>query len=198
MHWNRWLQKLHIYAGLYATPFMILMGLSALFFNHEALLNPDKVAKSREWSAQMNLPKSLSNEVTWDTVKTQLNIYGYVPFWLHYKDEQGDYHFEVHRPGRRYYITIQYDKQNILVVEQVKTFRQIIGAMHPLIVGGLDKPVLKFWKIYGQSAAVTALIALLLSVYFWAGRSWKKRSNRLWIIGGFAFSVLLILSIWLY
>lgn len=105
------LLKIHLYAGLLCSSYLILFGVSSLNFNHRfgrpAAL---KVERQRGLNA---LPAISDNQRLAEALRDTLGLVGWTLTWETRRSETEDslyFHFAVSRPGKEYRVAVQSPK----------------------------------------------------------------------------------------
>jgi len=194
--WMNFLDKFHVYGGLFIAGYLIILGLSSLQYQHHFNL-PQNDSK-KYWEQRINMPKIEDNLKFKLAVRDSLGLFGNAPWWQDYKDDQGIHHFMITRPGKSYWIEVPTANNIYKIQESRSSFISVVMALHGLTGGGLEGPAfILVWKIIAQIMNVVFLMLLAISVYFWYIRSF--RSNKGWLFAGiFAFVSFIILAfIWL-
>jgi hypothetical protein len=194
--WRDFLDKFHVYGGLFISVYLIILGISSLHMQHHFQLPEGSSVKS--WEKEINMPEILDNQAYKLAVRDSLGLFGGTPWWEDYRDDNGVHHFMITRPGKKYWVEVPTDN-NIFKIEESRTgFLNVAMALHGLTGGELKGPVfIRVWKFFGQIMNIVFFIVLCITVYFWFIRSFK--TYRGWIFAGsFVFSAIIILIfIWL-
>lgn len=184
--------RIHLYAGLFASIFLILAGFTAINFQHDLLSTEprDTVHFSQDISITDLPAKELSHDIA-----RQLNISGHTPNWDYRFDKNDNLiKFKIHRPARLYEVELFHETNQANVAEIRYQSGAILEIMHKTTMIDLPDGPLVGWAIFGQIAAVSAFMAILVSLYFW----WSKSVAHYWQWMAAALSSFLILIYVLY
>ena len=197
IRWINFLDKLHVYSGLFLAGYLLILGISALNDQHH-FLKPPEGGNEKLWSQEINMPAIEDNLEYKNAVKDSLGLFGNCPWWQDYKDDNGVHHFMITRPGKIYWVEVPVSGNLYKMKETRSGYLNVFMALHGLTGGGLKGPVfIKIWKFLAQIMNLLFLAILIISVYFWYSRSFVK--NKGWIFSGafVGFSILLLILIWL-
>jgi hypothetical protein len=198
--WRSFLNKFHVYGGLFSVGFLITFGISAFYHQHHPKF-PKPGDKTTYWEASFTTPQITENIDFKKAIRDSLGLFGHTPWWEDYHDSLGVHHFSIARPGKRYWITVPLQDD----VYKVKEIRMgpwpVLIALHPLAAGmmnhGKGPFFIKTWRIVSVPMALVLFCVILITIHYWYVRSFRKR--RSWIIVGAiaSFPVILLIFIWL-
>lgn len=196
--WRNFLDKFHVYGGLFISFYLVILGLSSLQYQHHFKL-PENDSK-KFWEQKIDMPGIEDNQAYKLAIRDSLGLFGHAPWWEDYKDNNSVHHFMITRPGKSYWVEVPTHNNVFKITESHNSFISVIMALHGLTGGGgaLNGPMFIFiWKIIAQIMNVVFLMMLIITVYFWYERSFSQ--NKGWIFAGtFAFtSILILFFIWL-
>ena len=188
----KYIIRIHLYAGLFASIFLILAGFTAINFQHNLLSTEprDTIYYSQDITITDLPAKELSQNIA-----RQLSISGHTPNWDYRFDKQENLiKFKIHRPARLYEVDLNQETNQVNVAEIRYRSGYILEIMHKSTMIDLPDGPLVGWAIFGQVAAVSAFLAILVSLYLW----WSKSISHSWQWIAAALSSLLILTYILY
>ncbi len=194
--WRNFLDKFHVYGGLFIAGYLVILGISSLHYQHHFNL-PENDSK-KLWQKNINMPPIEDNQTFKLAVMDSLGLFGHTPWWQDYRDDEGVHHFMITRPGKSYWIEVPQNGNAFKIEEAGTGFLNVVMALHGLTGGGLKGPAfLKVWKIVAQIMNVVFLLVLFITVWFWYIRAFRNYSG--WLFAGlFSFVSLVILAfIWL-
>ena len=194
--WRDFLDKFHVYGGLFIAGYLIILGLSSLQYQHH--FNLPKNGAKKNWEQRIHMPAIKDKTEFKTAVMDSLGLFGHTPWWQDYKDDNGVHHFMITRPGKSYWVEVPKSSNVFKVEETGSGFLNMVLALHGLTGGALQGPAfIKIWKYIAQIMNVVFLIVLILTVYFWFERS--LRTTKGWVFAGtFAFvSIVTLIFIWL-
>ncbi|MDD2380458.1 MAG: hypothetical protein PHV35_02050 [Mariniphaga sp.] len=192
----KFLSKLHIYGGLISSLFFLVVGLSALNFQHQFL--PEKDTKTATYTKMISFDASLQADSLSKFIRSELGISGHLPKWEFRQNKSGMFRFLILRPGRTFEVKLNRNDDQVEVTEIFHSTGKVLRAMHfGSSRNKLGYTLLDIWSFYGQLATIVGFLTLISSIFFWMNRSVKnkKQWGAILVIG--IFSVSLILYIWL-
>lgn len=186
---------LHIYGGLFCTVFLLIVGVTALNFQHHFL----NIGETRTESSTQNIgfDPALDDMALATAVRDSLGIVGHVPPWDFRSDSTDLFSFKVYRPSRRFDITLHRHEPSVEVHEVYFGAGMALDMLHKTIFGELNDTMLKVWAWYGQSAAVCVLLTILTGIYFWFKKSIRHRRDWFVVLTAGLFSLFFMLFLWL-
>jgi len=184
--------KLHLYAGIFTSFYLIAFGFSALVMNHN--VNLDHSVITKEWEANVEVDSSQTNLETAEYIRDQLNIMGWLPSWEFERAEQS-FAFTIVHFGRKYHLFADLPGNNIRIKEEPKGFLAVFHGLHFLNGKIPNAPLLiRSWAIYQWLSLFVMGISLVLGLWLWI-----KYSYRPWqgvVFGGvFIFTILIMILI---
>lgn len=178
--------KLHLYAGLFTSFYLIVFGFSALKMNHDIKLNRNVITKN--WNTQIPLNVALSNKDLAEEIRDQIGIMGWVPFWKFDRDTK-NFKFAIEHIGRNYYLDANLKTGFVEIAEAPKGFLAVFDGLHFFNGNIPNAPLLlRTWKIYQWLSLFVMTISLILGLWLWL-----KYSYRPW--QGLTFGLLFIATI---
>ena len=197
--WRNFLNKFHVYGGLFSVGFLIAFSISAFYHQHHPKF-PKPGDKTAYWEQSIMVPDIPDNLDFKFAVRDSLGLFGHAPWWEDYHDNSGVHHFLINRPGKKYWITVP-DKGHVYKVEEVRTgIWPVFIALHYLASGMQnvgEKPFfIKAWRIISLPMALVVLGVVIITIHFWRVRSFRKK--RSWIIVGAIATIPIILFIFIW
>ncbi|GEM_PF-6853685 len=194
---KKFLNQLHIYGGLFAMAYLLMIGVSSLNFQHKFL--PEHPVDTISYQQNINFNSDLKIDSLSKYIRQEMGVKGYLPKW-EYRDNKnnGNVRFKIERPGRSYIVKLNRNN-NVINIEEIHySFGKILRDLH---FGGvrnqLGIPILDIWSWYGQLSGLFAFLAVISGIYFWFTKAVKNRTQWATIMIAGIFSILYILYIWL-
>ncbi|HYW97256.1 MAG TPA: hypothetical protein VE870_16810 [Bacteroidales bacterium] len=191
----KYLDQVHIYGGLYCAAYLVFMGLTGLLFSHNSLI-PTKFS-STTWQQAVSPAPGISHDSLITEVSRELDLFGHRPFWLQWADSTGGFHFQIMNPAANYDINLTAARDTAFVKESRKSIVNVMVGLHSSSTGEPPSWITRIWHLYAESAAIAAIVVLLISIYFWFRKSIKSKGEWLMVSGAALFSISYILFIWL-
>jgi hypothetical protein len=187
------LQKAHVYGGLFGSAFMILMGITALNFQHHFFTPQHNTLES--YQEEIHFTGDLSADSLALEIQDSLGIFGNIVSWEFHSDTAGYLDFLVKRPGYHYRVSLN-RKIPLVKVEPVKTgFGDIIYELHKSRGAIGQVWYFDLWTVYKQVAVVAIFLSIVISIYFWFKKSVKTKQQWGIVIASFTLFITLILAI---
>lgn len=185
------LLDIHIYLSLACAGYLVLYGLSGLFFNHH--VQPDE-EPGRRWESRVEVPAVDDDQARAEAVRDRLELAGWVPFWRHRHPRDGEHVFFVNRPAREYRVQLDMQTGQVQVRE---TGRGLIGAINGLH-GMKHLPNSLWgasWSLYTELSILALLFSVGSGVWFWWLRPSARRTG--WWLLGLGSGGSLLLMVWI-
>jgi len=165
------IRKLHLYFGLFISPFVLMFSCSLLAINHEGFLNKFAPVKHLpEIRTKLDkIPFGSSELATARSIITKLGIDGEIDY---ISNEDNNIFFPVSKPGLRTTIRI-----NILTDSVIIT-RELLGAMramsylhkmpgpHVEAIRG-NSTFLKIWRLMADAVVYVILFLTVSGIFLW-------------------------------
>jgi hypothetical protein len=157
--------KLHLYAGIFTSFYLLAFGFSALVMNHNVQL--EKKAYTTQWETELSIDGSLNDDELAEQIRDELNIMGWLPRWEFERDST-EFAFNVVHFGRNYHIEANLSNGQILVAEAPKGFLAVFHGLHFLNGKIPNAPFLiRSWQVYQWLALFVMAISLVLGLWLW-------------------------------
>jgi hypothetical protein len=166
------LVKLHIYAGLFTSFYLISLGVSSIVLNHK--IDVDNKSITKEWSTSTKIDTSLDDHALALNLRDQLNFMGWTPPWK-FKKDTDHFHFEITHLGKTSEISVDLASGKTDIAEFRKGMMAVLHGMHffngKIPNGNL---LLRSFTIYQYLALLTLLISLVLGLWLWIKFSYQQ------------------------
>lgn len=191
---DRWFRLLHLYGGLFVSPFLILFAVSAILLNHG--WRPTAVEPSRR-DVSIQAPADLKGLDLGKEILRQTGVEGEID----YVDLKGNrLRLPVTRPGRKFTVTADLAKQSATIEERPTFFGERLIYLHKS-PGPHNAAVRGNWvatRIWGVLADGTVYLLLLVTtsgIYLWYLVRPERRRGMVFLAVGCLSLVLLVLSL---
>jgi hypothetical protein len=186
------LLKVHIYAGLLCSSYLLIFGISSLNYNHN-FGNPrnEKVA----WERSLKVVDMEDNMALSEAVRDELGLFGWPLPWEMHREDGGNFRFGLSRPGKHYTIRVLFSENRVRVEETRKGFWAVINSLHAL----MSVPSSRFmvlWGAYTEFCTWVVLFSAASGVYFWTRRRKERLIGWILLLGGMGTSFFLMFYIW--
>jgi len=186
------LLKVHIYAGLLCSSYLVIYGISSLNYNH----NFGKAGnESVTWERSLRVVDVDNSKVLSETVRDALGLMGWPLPWETRRDDRGNFHFGLSRPGKKYSIHVFFDQNRVEVEETRKGVWAVIDSLHARM-GVPSSSFMTLWAAYTELSTWVVLFSAASGVYLWTRRQKERVIG--WLLLGCASggSLLLMFYVW--
>ena len=191
------LLQIHLYVGLFCTPYLIIFGVSSLSFNHanmkEAFTPIDSTLLNYQFDkVNFSSPKKLDSALT-----DSLKLMGWFIPWESHVDSVG-FHVNHRHLGRDYRFSGEWGKQPIKMVTNSTRKISMIKGLH-----GLGEKIpgapwwINAWQYY-QDLTVYALLFWVCSglIMWWQSKT-RNMTSTIFLFGSVGLSIGLMIYLWL-
>ena len=178
----RWTRDLHLYFGLFISPFVLVFAASVLFLNHA------KVATDR-WSSvvtfdDLQLPAGIESARGPDavarahTLMSQLAVTGEVGF-TRYTQATRHFSFPVSRPGLELLVDVDLSTRSATVSRRPTSALEAFGYLHKM-PGPHNAAIrgnwvgTRIWRCFADGTVYLLLFISISGVYLW----WAIKAER--------------------
>ncbi len=186
------LLKVHIYAGLLCSSYLLIFGISSLNFNHKfGRSGTEKVV----WERAMKIVDNADDLALSESVRDALGLIGWPLPWETRRDDRGNFQFGLSRPGKHYLIYVLFGENRVKVEETRRGFWAVVDSLH----GSRGVPASQFmslWEVYTELCTWVVFFSAASGVFLWTRR--QKERNIGWVLlgCGTGMSLLLMAYVW--
>lgn len=164
-------RALHLYAGLFVSPFILIFSLSVLALNHAGWLNKKSpVQKETEIKTRIDkFPADTSDLSTAKDIIYKLKIDGEVDF---ISKRANHFSFPVTRPGLRLYIDVDTLTKDVSIKTETEGTLRAMNYLHKMpgphnenIRG--NSTFLKAWRVLADTVVYLLLFLSASGVFLW-------------------------------
>ena len=184
--------KIHLYGGLLCASYLLIFGISSLNYNHHFGQDADDKV---QWERILEVVDQKEKMAVAKKVRDDLGLIGWTIPWETRRDDAGNLHFGLARPGKHYTIHVFFKEGRVAVDEDRKGFWQVINQLHAL-TGIPNSPFVDTWGIFTEICVWVVLFSACSGVYLWATLKRDRLVGTLLLFGSFAFSLCFMLYIW--
>jgi hypothetical protein len=195
MRMGNLLLKFHLYSGLICFWYLLILGLSALNFNHHFPFMQSH-GKVTDWTKTVQLSNTFHDDLkVSEALRDSLSLIGWPLPWETYRDSTGIFHFSVEQPGKRYVISYSFNNRIAQVQESRKGFWQVVNALHGS--GGVpNSVVMEGWTWYTRLTIVLVLFSLFLGISMWYRGIRDKKAGRYILVGSTLLTIAWMLELY--
>lgn len=184
--------KLHLYAGIFTSFYLLAFGFSALVMNHDIKLENREYTKT--WETETRIDTTLTNDQLAEMIRDDLGIMGWLPRWEFERDRK-TFAFNIVHLSRKYHVDADLHSGNIKISEAPKGILAVFHGLHFLNGKIPNAPFLiKTWAVYQWLSLFVMGISLILGLWLWIKYSYQPWQGL--VFGGlFVFTIIIMLLI---
>ncbi len=157
--------KIHLYCGLFTIYYLIAFGLSSIILNHDIKVEKSDVTSS--WNSTVKVDSDLDDKDLAESVRDQLKIMGWVPYWEFEKDSVS-FSFSITHLGRNYYVDLDLTNGDVAIAEAPKGFVAVLHGLHFFNGNIPNAPFfLRTWAVYQWLTLFIMFISLIVGLWLW-------------------------------
>jgi hypothetical protein len=165
------IRTLHLYFGLFISPFILIFGISVLALNHAGFLNQVKPVKYLpEFRTKLdNIPLDTTDLVTARAIIRKLGIRGEIDY-ISKKDDQLS--FPVNKPGLKNRVIVNTITDSVVITRQLEgsvramNYLHIMPGPHNATIRG-NSLFLKIWRLMADAVVYIMFFLILSGVFLW-------------------------------
>jgi hypothetical protein len=166
------LRKLHLYLGLFISPYLLVFALSTIAINHNWKLKDDENERAQRFVRQINFPSGAGNLEQAKDILRQLGMSGEIGY-INHLPREGRLAFPVMKPGME--IQVDFDlRTNATTIEQHGTnfWKKLVylhkspGPHNANIRGNWIYT--RWWRVLVDSVVYVLLFLTAGGIYLWA------------------------------
>lgn len=164
-------RSLHLYFGLFITPFVLLFSISVLVFNHPQAVNLlSPVPPARQIETKLDkIPYDTTHLLTARAIIQKLGVEGEVDF-INQNDDR--IFFPVKKPGLLTHITVNRHTDSVFITQQAQgayrgmAYLHSMPGQHNQKVRG-NSAFIKIWRVVADVVVYTLLFLTISGVFLW-------------------------------
>lgn len=165
------LRSLHLYFGLFVTPFVLIFSISVLVFNHPQLINLlSPVQPVREIKTKLDkIPYNSTDVLTARSIIQKLGINGEVDFINQNNDRIS---FPVKKPGLLTHITVDKHTDSVFISHKQEGAYRAMAYLHSM-PGQHNQKIrgnsgfIKAWRVVADVVVYMLLFLTISGVFLW-------------------------------
>lgn len=185
----QWTRNLHLYLGLFISPFILVYAISTLLLNHS--IRPSRTDKEAQ-TVPLTLSEGVKGQELVTEVLGQLKLSGEIAGRGVIRNNQTV--IRVGRPGTIKIVTVKIDQQEASIVERSTGVLGAINFLHfnPGLHRTPNWSITHLWGWLADSVVYLTLFLTISGVYLWALMKAERKAGWLAIGGGFVSFVFLV------
>jgi hypothetical protein len=191
---TRWTRRLHLYSGLFISPFLAVFAISAILFNHPPQASPP-AAEGRQIALQV--PEGLQGLDLAHEIMRQAGVSGEVVY-VSVEAQGSRLVFPVERPGRKVSIRADLAAKTASIEERPTTWTERLTFLHkypgPHVANLRGNWFFtRLWGGLADGSAYLLLFASVTGIWLWlAARSERKAGLLCLGLGCASFAAILL------
>jgi hypothetical protein len=193
------IRTLHIYCGLFISPFILIYSISVLAFNHAGFLNQLIPVKSLPVITTKidKIPFDTTDLLTAKAIIRKLGISGEIDF-INKNDHQIS--FPVNKPGLKTRIEVNTQTLNVIITRQIEGSVRAMNYLH-LMPGQHNAKIrgnslfMKIWRLMADAVVYFLLFLILSGIFLWYFLEFDRTTGLYIIILGMLFFTGLLILI---
>lgn len=184
--------KIHLYAGLLCSSYLVIYGISSLNFNHQFGKPGEEKVK---WERSIAITNSDNDQALSESVRDALGLMGWPLPWETQRDKEGNFQFGLSRPGKHYTIRVLFGERRIVVEETRKGIWAVVNSLH----GHMGVPPSTFmglWRWYTELSTWVVLFAAVSGIYLWTRRRNERNIGIITLSATTGASLLFMFYVW--
>lgn len=177
----RWLRDLHLYLGLFISPFVLLFALSVFYLNHAKLIPGERPAHTY---SDLAIPegfdrlKGIEAIEQAKTLLPQVGVTGEIGF-LRYNPGEHRLTFPVSKAGSEATVDVDLDARTAVVKRRAMSVFESLSYLHKM-PGPHNVAIrgnwigTRIWRIFADTTIYLLLFISLSGIYLW----WAIRAER--------------------
>ena len=193
------IHALHIYFGLFISPFILIFSISVLALNHMGFLNHiNPVRYLPEIRTKLdNIPYDTTDLLTAKAIISKLGIKGEIDFIIKNEDQIS---FPVNKPGIITRVKVNIHTDSVVITRQIEgslramNYLHIMPGQHNAKIRG-NSLFLKIWRLIADAIVYLLLFLILSGVFLWYYLKLERGKGFYVIIFGILFFIGLLFII---
>lgn len=185
------IRTLHVYFGLFISPFILIFSISVLAFNHMGLLNKINPVKSLpEIRTKLEyIPTDTTDLLTAKAIIRKLDLKGEIDFIMKNDDRIS---FPVNKPGLRTRVVVNTHTDSVSITRQMEgsmramNYLHIMPGQHNAKIRG-NSLFLKIWRLLADAVVYLLLFLTLSGIFLWYFLESERKKGLYAIILGILF-----------
>jgi hypothetical protein len=178
----RWTRDLHLYFGLFVSPFLLLFAASVFFLNHAKVV-PDKWT-SVETVQNIEIPEGLGRAQGKEAIAQaqailrQIDVAGEIGF-TRFVRQTGHFVFPVSKPGLETNVDVDLDARTAMVSRRPTSVWEALAYLHKMpgphnvaIRGNWLST--RVWRVFADATIYLTLFITVTGIYLW----WVLKAER--------------------
>ena len=163
------IRSLHLYAGLFVSPLVLIFAVSVIVINHRHPVAGEKPAISTETKTIETIPENLESMDSVHGIMQQAGITGWVTFFRHF-EEKDEFRFVVLRPTVRKNVRVDLKSKTLEIKNLPNDFKSILYWLHVMPGPHVQYKnwfFLFLWWAFADGVAYGSIFLGMSGIYLW-------------------------------
>jgi len=192
-----WTRDLHLYFGLFLSPFLLVFAISTLFLNHA--WKPWETAAAQTRSAQVQVPAGLERLAMARQILAQLGVSGEIEF-IRYLPKENRLILPVSKPGSRVSVDIELgtgratvERRDTGIWDALVYLHKSPGPHNAMLRGNWF--YMRLWRWFADGTVYLMLFLSVSGVYLWTALKAERRTGLILLGAGLASFLVVIYAL---
>lgn len=197
MRFYVWTRDLHLYIGLFLSPFILVFAISTLFLNHA--WKPWETVQAQTSSAQVQVPAGLERLAMSRQILAQLEVSGEIEY-IRYLPKENRLILPVTKPGSRVTIDVELgtgratvERRDTGIWDALVYMHRSPGPHNVALRGNWF--YMRLWRWFADATVYLVLFLSVSGVYLWAVLKAERRIGLLLLGAGVASFLMVIYAL---
>lgn len=169
---HRWIRELHLYFGLFISPFILLYAISTILFNHTwKSRSAESEAKAQMERVSIEMPEGMEGLELAKYIMRKVNVSGEIEFFRH-NLQQKQFVIPVMKPGQRITISVDLENKTAEIERRRTGFWSALLYLHkspgPHLAGFRGNWFYtRLWKWMADATVYLILLVSITGIYMW-------------------------------
>ena len=197
MRFYVWTRDLHLYIGLFLSPFLLVFAISTLFLNHA--WKPWETVQTQTRSAQIQVPAGLERLAMARQILAQLEVSGEIEY-IRYLPKENRLILPVSKPGSRVSIDVELgtgratvERRDTGIWDALVYMHRSPGPHNVALRGNWF--YMRLWRWFADATVYLVLFLSVSGVYLWAVLKAERRIGLVLLAAGVASFLMVIYAL---
>ena len=197
----RWTRDLHLYVGLFISPFILVFAISTLYLNHgwRAPSVPESGTPDLQGPVPVQIPEGMGSIDQAKGILRQLNLSGEIEFIRHLPKEER-LKIPVMKPGELTEIDVDLRGKTATVTRRSQGLSGALIYLHRMPGPHLAKfrgnwMPMRFWRVLTDASVYGVLFLSLSGLYLWLVMKAERKTGLVLLAAGVFSLLFLVLAL---
>lgn len=167
----RWIRELHLYFGIFITPYVLLFAISAILFSHPWDPGDAELDVKVQERSSIEIPENVESLELAQQIMRQVGVSGEIEFFRH-SPQQKRLVIPVMKPGQRITIIVDVQSKTAKIEQRNISFRETLLYLHkspgPHLAGFRGNWFYtRLWRWLADATVYLVLFVSVSGIYMW-------------------------------